>query len=81
MKFRGFNFGKYWFVEDWVNSLVQVLLNIYQLRNSVFHSGAIPNERVEGIIDDTDEFQYWSMLNEILSQVDALLISKILNHF
>lgn len=81
LEFRGFNFGKYWYVEDWVNSLVQVLLNIYQLRNSVFHSGAIPNERVEGIIDDTDEFQYWSMLNEILSQVDALLISKILNHF
>jgi len=36
-------------VEDWVNSLVQVLLNIYRLRNSVFHISAIPKERAEGI--------------------------------
>lgn len=77
----GLDFGKYWLVEDWVNSLAQVLLNIYGLRNLVFHSGSIPLERVEGIIDDPEEFQYWSMRNEILSQVDALLISKILNQF
>ncbi len=78
---NGLNFGKYWYIEDWVNSLVQVLLNIYQVRNSIFHSGAIPNERVEGIIDNPEEFQYWSMRNDILSHVDAFLISKILNHF
>lgn len=75
----GLDFGKYWFVEDWINSLAQVLLNIYGLRCLVFHSGTIPLERIEGIIDDPDEFQYWSMRNDILSQVDALLISKILN--
>jgi len=78
---KGFNFGKYWYAEDWVNSLVQVLLNIYQLRNSVFHSGVIPKERIEGIIDDPDEFHDWIMRIDILSKVDALLITKILNHF
>lgn len=78
---RGFNFGKYWFVEDWVNSLAQVLLNIYGLRNTVFHSGEIPMEAVEGIVDNPDDFQYWSMRNDILAKVDALLITKILNHF
>lgn len=77
----GLDFGKYWLVEDWVNSLAQVLLNIYGLRNLVFHSGAIPMERVEGIIDNSEEFQCWNMRNEIVSKVDALLIAKILNHF
>jgi hypothetical protein len=78
---HGLDFGKYWYVEDWVNSLAQVLLNIYGVRNLVFHSGEIPMEAVEGIIDDPDSFQYWNMLNDILSKVDAVLIAKILNHF
>jgi hypothetical protein len=77
----GLDFGKYWYIEDWVNSLAQVMLNIYGVRNLVFHSGEIPIEAVEGIIDDTDSFQYWSMLNDILSKVDARLITKILSHF
>lgn len=77
----GLDFGKYWLVEDWVNSLAQVLLNIYGLRNLVFHSGAIPMERAEGIIDDPEEFQYWNIRNDIVSKVDALFIDKIINHF
>jgi hypothetical protein len=79
---KGLNFGKYWLIEDWVNSLAQVMLNIYGVRNLVFHCGEVPIEAVEGIIDDSDSFQYWSMLNDILSKVNALLITKILSkHF
>ena len=70
---KGLDFGKYWYVEDWVNSLAQVLIHIYGIRCSVFHSGEIPKE------DDASSFQYWSMLNDILSKVNAILIVKILN--
>jgi len=74
----GLDFGKYWLVEDWVNSLTQVLLHIYGTRNLVFHGGVIPMEEMEGIIDDPDSYLYWSMLNKILIKVNGLIICKIL---
>jgi len=78
---RGVDFGKYWYVTDWMNSLAEVMVNIYGLRNIVFHSGQIPIDAIEGITGDPDSYRYWNMINDILSKVNALLITKILDHF
>lgn len=78
---RGLNFGKYWYVKDWIQSLAQVMVNIYGLRNIVFHSGQIPIDAIEGMTGDPDSYRYWSMVNDILAKVNALLITKILSHF
>jgi len=68
----GLDFGKYWYTEDWISSLAQVLLHTYGVRNSVFHSGEIPLEEVP------DSYQFWTIRNDILCKVNALLLVKIL---
>ncbi len=71
--YHGLDFHLYWRVENWIESLVQVLLNIYNLRISVFHTGVMPSEN-----GDPNIYSYWMMVNDVLSKTDALLIQKLL---
>jgi len=76
---RGLDFGKYWRAEDWVKALSEVLIHIYWLRNMIFHEGLGPSPRVDDYAVSSEAAQYWELMIEVLSEVNGLLIRKILN--